>query len=163
MILDFEKSVDTYGDIVYKTALVRCGSVSDAEDVFQETFFKLSIHKKGFRDEEHLKAWLIRVAINECKMIKRSAANRLREELDDNSADNSADFAYGNPVADAVMSLPENYRLAVLYYYYYGFSCDAAAKLMKISEPAVRTRLKRAREKLKEILREEWNDEKDIR
>ena len=163
MIPDFESAVDTYGDIVYKTALVRCGSVSDAEDVFQETFFKLSVHKKGFRDEEHLKAWLIRVAINECKMIKRSAANRLREELDDNSADNSADFAYGNPVADAVMSLPEKYRLAVLYYYYYGFSCDEAAKLMKISEPAVRTRLKRAREKLKEILREEWNDEKDIR
>ncbi|MDD7429561.1 MAG: RNA polymerase sigma factor, partial [Oscillospiraceae bacterium] len=133
------------------------------EDVFQETFFKLSVHKKGFRDEEHLKAWLIRVAINECKMIKRSEANRLREELDDNSADNSADFTYGNPVADAVMSLPEKYRLAVLYYYYYGFSCDEAAKLMKISEPAVRTRLKRAREKLKEILREEWNDEKDIR
>lgn len=163
MIPDFESAVDRYGDIVYKTAFVRCGSISDAEDVFQETFFKLSVHKKGFRDEQHLKAWLIRVAINECKMIKRSADNRLRSDLDENTSADSVDLSYGSSVADAVMSLPEKYRLAVLYYYYYGFSCDEAAKLMKISEPALRTRLKRAREKLKEILREEWNDEKDIR
>lgn len=163
MIPDFESAVDKYGDIVYKTAFVRCGSVSDAEDVFQETFFKLSVHKKDFKDEEHLKAWLIRVAINECKMIKRSADNRLRGELDENTAEKSGDFSFGNPVADAVMSLPEKYRLAVLYYYYYGFSCDEAARLLKINGAAVRTRLKRAREKLKEILQEEWNDEKELR
>lgn len=162
MIPDFEKAVDSYGDIIYKTAFVRSGSVSNAEDVFQETFFKLSVYKKEFKDEEHLKAWLIRVAINECKMIKHSEANRLREELDDNAAEKNVDFSYENPVADAVMSLPEKYRLAVLYYYYYGFSCVEAARLLKISEPALRTRLKRAREKLKEILQEEWNDEKDI-
>ena len=163
MIPDFESAVDTYGDIVYKTAFVRCGSISDAEDVFQETFFKLSVNKKEFKDEEHLKAWLIRVAINECKMLKRSADNRLRGDLDENTSADSVDFSYGSPVADAVMSLPEKYRLAVLYYYYYGFSCDETSKLLKISEPAVRTRLKRAREKLKEILREEWNDEKELR
>lgn len=163
MIPDFEKAVDSYGNIVYKTAFVRCGSVSDTEDVFQETFFRLSVRKKEFKDEQHLKAWLIRVAVNECKMIKRSAANRLCGELDENTPEGSTDFSYGDPVTDAVMSLPEKYRLAVLYYYYYGFSCREAAKLMNIGEPAVRTRLKRAREKLKEILKEEWNDEKEFR
>ena len=156
---NFEETVDKYGDLVYKTAFLYSGTVSDSEDIFQETFLKLSSHKRDFKDEEHLKAWLIRVTVNYCKMLHRSAYSRYKAELDENIPLESDDSLEKRTVTEAVMKLPESYRLPVLLYYYFGYSCDETAKLLKISEPAVRTRLKRARNALRKELEEVWQDE----
>ena len=156
---NFEETVKKYGDLVYKTAFLYSGTVSDSEDIFQETFLKLAKHNREFKDEDHLKAWLIRVTVNFCKMLHRSAYSRNKAELDDSIPAENNDILEKRTVTEAVMKLPENYRLPVLLYYYYGYSCNEIAKILRITEPAVRTRLKRARNFLKKELEEVWQDE----
>lgn len=156
---NFEETIDKYGDMVYKTAFLYSGTASDSEDIFQETFLKLSSHKREFKDEEHLKAWLIRVTVNFCKMLHRSAYSRYKAELDENIPSKNDDMLIKRTVTEAVMKLSESCRLPVLLYYYYGYSCKEISKLLKISEPAVRTRLRRARAALKNELEEVWQDE----
>lgn len=66
--LEVESTVEQYGNMVYRIAMIHCaGKKEDAEDVFQETFLALVRCRKHFESEEHLKAWLIRVALNQCK------------------------------------------------------------------------------------------------
>ncbi len=156
---NFEEAVDKYGGLVYRTAFLYSGSVSDSEDIFQETFLKLSVYKKDFKDEEHLKAWLIRVTVNFGKMLRRNAYNRYKAELEDDLPAESENDTLKQTVTAAVMKLSEKYRLPVLLYYYYGYSCSETAKLLRITEPNVRTRLRRARKSLKTELEEVWHDE----
>lgn len=61
------------GDAVYRLALCRLGSRADAEDVFQEVFLRLLRDTTAFEDEEHLKAWLLRVTANRCSDLRRTA------------------------------------------------------------------------------------------
>ena len=136
------------------------GTASDSDDIFQETFLKLLSHKGEFRDDEHIKAWLIRVTVNFCKMHHRSAYSRYKAELDENIPANTADDAIvRQSVTGAVMKLTEKYRVPVLLFYYYGYSCEEIGKILKISHAAVRTRLKRARNSLKTELEEVWSNE----
>ena len=81
---EMEKVVDQYSTMLYRLAMVRMGNKEDAEEVVQDTFLKLIYHgKKGktFRDEEHLKAWLLTVAINRGKSILNLSWNRRTEGL----------------------------------------------------------------------------------
>ena len=158
--MDFNGIIDRYSDLVYKIAFLYTGTASDSDDIFQETFLKLASRKGEFKDEEHLKAWLIRVTVNFCKMHHRSAYSRHKAELDENIPVQASDDALvRQAVTGAVMKLPEKYRVPVLLFYYYGYSCEETARLMKITNASVRTRLKRARELLKTELEEVWNDE----
>lgn len=93
-------------------------------------------------------------------MHHRSAYSRHKAELDENiPVQASGDALVRQAVTGAVMKLPEKYRVPVLLFYYYGYSCEETARLMKITNASVRTRLKRARELLKTELEEVWNDE----
>ena len=67
------EAMEACGDAVYRLALCRMGSRADAEDVYQEVFLRLLRDTTDFRDEEHLKAWLIRVTLNRCSDLRRSA------------------------------------------------------------------------------------------
>ena len=66
--IEVEKAVETHADTIWRLAWIHCNRVQEnAEDVFQETFLALVRSKKTFASEEHLKAWLIRVVLNQCK------------------------------------------------------------------------------------------------
>ena len=75
--LGFEEVVQKYAKSVLTACLVRLNHQADAEDCFQNTFFKLYHHSPDFADENHLKAWLLRVAINECKKCLRDRNRRV--------------------------------------------------------------------------------------
>lgn len=150
---DYKETMLTYKDMVYRIAFAQCPCRQDAEDVFQEVFLKLYSFDGDFADEEHLKAWLIRVAVNCCKLLKRSAWFRKRAELtEDIPAEYAEDGDTAEAVIAAVRSLPEKYRPIVMMYYYEEMSCADIAAALKMNEATVRTRLKRAREKLKKEL-----------
>lgn len=151
---DYERTVLAYKDMVYRIAFVQCPCRQDAEDVFQEVFFKLYGSGADFRDEEHLKAWLIRVTLNCCKLIRRSAWFRKRTELTEDIAETgySEETETAEAVIAAVKALPEKYRPVVEMYYYEEMSCSEIGAALKMNEATVRTRLKRAREKLKKEL-----------
>lgn len=153
MIPDYDETVHRYKDMVYRIAFAGCPCRQDAEDVFQDVFFKLYSCKKEFDSEEHLKSWLIRVTLNCCKLLRRSAWFRKRTELSgDIPAAEKSENETDEAVIAAVRGLPEKYRAIVEMYYYEEMSCTEIAAALKMNEGTVRTRLKRGREQLKKEL-----------
>lgn len=148
--------IEKYSDTVYRIALTRCGAVENAEDVFQEVFMKFSEKMPKFENEEHEKAWFIRVTINLTKNIKQSAWNRRVVTLDENiefeTKEQSDVFSY-------VCQLPQNYKTVIYLLYYEGYKVKEIADLMKKREGTIKTWLFRAREILKEKLEGGFEDE----
>ncbi len=159
MKLDFSEAVRRYGETVYKIAYIHSGSISDSEDIFQDTFFALYNYNKEFNDEAHIKAWLIRVTLNKCKSLKRSVWFRKRTDLDVTEAMTDTDEESNIQVRNAVMKLKESYRTVIVLFYYEGYSCEEIAKILNVNSSTIRTRLSRARALLKEDLKEVWKDE----
>lgn len=152
---DYKEAVMRCKDTVYRIAYAQCPSRQDAEDVFQDVFLKLYNFDGDFADEEHLKAWLIRVTVNCCKLLRRSAWYKKRTELPEDipSDDNREERERAEAVIAAVRSLPEKYRPLVMMFYYEEMSCAEIAAALRLNENTVRTRLRRARERLKKELK----------
>ena len=81
MELDLEQLYKKYRDNIFAIGLNYFGNPSDADDIVQETFYKLSKSRTDFDSEEHIRNWLIRVAVNECKRISLSFWRRNRMPL----------------------------------------------------------------------------------
>ncbi|NLD83223.1 MAG: sigma-70 family RNA polymerase sigma factor [Clostridiales bacterium] len=127
-----------------------------AEDAVQETFLKVYRSLGAFRGEAKEKTYLTRIAINTCKDMLRSAWFRhvdRRATVDRLPAPQSVPDPYHREVAAAVMNLPRKRREVILLYYFQGLSTLEIADILKISQPAVTGRLKRAREQLKTVLK----------
>ena len=147
---DFKRSVERYRDLVYRVAYSYLRSQADADDVTQNVFVKLYRTKTEFNDDEHLKRWLVRVAINECKSL---FVLPWRKDEDIEEYENRLPMEDSDrEVFQAVMGLQKKYRIPVILYYYLGYSTDEVAKLMGTPPATARTRLARARAQLKDIL-----------
>lgn len=166
-----ERAMNAHGASVYRLALNQMRSPHDAEDVSQDVFLRLLRDKTDFVDDGHLKAWLLRVTINRCLEIRRSAWRRRavtgadeewatlesvadRDPADDPEARALADLAK-SPVWKAMQQLPEAWRLAVHLHHVEGCSTEEIAQLTHCKAATVRTRLHRARKKLREALANE--------
>lgn len=132
-------------------------SHNDANDIIQEVFMKLYLSKKSFNDEEHIKAWLIRVTINACKKHLLSPWIKRTLPLDDTIL--FEDDKEDSELFHAVMSLSKKYRLVVHLYYYEGYSISEISSILDTKESTIKVRLMRARNQLKLKLKEEWLDE----
>lgn len=148
--------LDKYSDMIYRLALARTRNKEDAEDVFQDVFYKLSKKMPEFENENHEKAWLIRVTINLSKNLFSSSWMKntipLEEEMKFEEEKEQA-------VYFEVLALPVKYRTAIHLFYYEGFSIKEIASILKINENTVKTRLSRAKEKLKSRLEGGFEDE----
>jgi RNA polymerase sigma-70 factor (ECF subfamily) len=145
------KIVESFRASVFRIAYGYTGSYEDSEDISQDVFLRLYQSNKTFKNDEHMKAWLIRVTINASKGLMRTPWKKRKEIL---TLRDIEDRPYYDDVTerelfDCVMRLPENYRTVVCLYYYEDYSTKEIAKIMKISVTAVTTRLSRAREELK--------------
>ena len=142
----------THGDTVYRLALCRMQNVADAEDVYQDVFLSLLRQSERDWDGEYLKAWLIRTTMNRCAYLHRLRLRRPVLSLDDvpelaQGADES-----GAEVWEAVNRLPEKLRIPVHLHYGEGYSTEEIADMTGVPAATVRTRLHRARGKLKDLL-----------
>ena len=146
-----------YGDTVLRAAYACCGNYSEAEDITQDVFLTLHSQPQGFDSDEHMKAWLIRVAINKCKNYKKSFRVSRTGPIDDiNENELKYDFAprdYG--IRDNISKLPQKYSSVIFLYYYEEYSIKEISAITGSRETAVQTQLFRARKKLKEILGKE--------
>ena len=151
---EYERLVSVNMDSIFRVAINGCKNYADAEDVVQNTFLKLLQKEDAFDDDEHARKWLIRVAINECNDFWRSPWKRHTisiEEMKNTlifSTSEKSDLYY------ALKELPLKYRQIVHLYYFEHYCIKEIAQTMKLSESAVQIRLFRAREKLKEKLKE---------
>ena len=151
---EYERLVSLYLDCIYRIALNGCKNDMDAEDVVQNTFMKLLEKEECFADDEQAKFWLIRVAMNECKSLWRTSWRRKVTSMEDLSAEPAFVMPEKSELYYAVRELPVKYRQVVHLYYFEDYSVREIANIMKLSETAVQNRLLRARQKLKEKLKE---------
>lgn len=156
--LTAEQLIDKYADMVYRLALTEVKNKTDADDIFQEVFLRLVNNLHKLEDEEHVKAWLIRVTINCSKSHFTSFWNRNVDgipedtQMGEESEELDALINGEHPVITAVHKLPEKYRIVVHLFYFEDFSVTEIGKILKQSENTIKSQLHRARKMLKELL-----------
>ena len=149
----FEAAVERHGDAIFRLAYSYLKNRADAEDVMQETLLKLYRTGETFADPDHQRYWVIRVAANECKKLLRSPWRRRTAPLLDTYP---ADGPEERETLEAVQALPAADRAVVHLYYYEGYKTAEIAAMTGLREGTVRSRLSRARSRLRELLKGEW-------
>lgn len=151
----FREKYERYSKMLFRIAFFHLGNTYDAEDVLQNVFMKLLYSAPRFSDEEHEKAWLIRVTQNHCKNVLKSSSRRNNSELNEElSQDKVSDLSKAMDISLKIKALPANYKTAIYLYYYEDLTTEQISKILKISQSAVKMRLKRGRELLKSELEE---------
>ncbi len=146
------RSMERYGESVYRLALCRLRSVPDAEDVCQDVFLRLLRKGDPAWDEERTKAFLLRCAVNRCADLGRQRQRRREspwEELPDRPAEERDE---ARALWEAVGQLPPPQRTVIHLHYGEGYATGEIAAILRVPAATVRTRLYRGREKLRELL-----------
>lgn len=152
----FDTAMKKYGDMIYRIAMNQMKNENDAEDVFQEVFIKWLQYHDKFQNDEHEKAWLIRVTINQCKSILKSSwyskTGEIGEELE-NTLSYTDTVEEEGTLDEALNKLPEKYRIVIHLFYYEELSVLQISQALNEKESTIRTQLTRARRKLKQVLK----------
>ena len=157
---DIGTAYKKYSDMLYRIAFMQLGNSEDAMDCVQDTFIKYMTAGILFSSAEHEKAWFIRATVNRCHDLYRKNRIRNHDELD-----SAANLSYGEHfsedtyhIAEALESLPEKLKTVIILHYLEGYSVEEIGDILKIGKSAVKMRLARGRDALKEILtKEEFN------
>ena len=151
---DVERVVHTYGNMLFRVCLITLGSASDAEDVIQETMITYFRKKPEFKDAEHEKAWLITVASNKCKDLLRFRARHPMIDLEQIQEFAAEDSDSG--ILEALMTLPEKFRIILILYYVEEYRIEDIAKVIGKTPSAVKMRLQKGRSLLEKVYRKEY-------
>lgn len=148
----FETVVEQYSAPLYRLAYSWCANREDAEDVVQETFLKYLRRHPQFQAEAQRRAWLMTVTVNGCRDVLRSRSRRRTVPME-HAAVMAAPEAERHPeVAAALAQLRPPERAMVYLFYYESLPTREIARMLGTTDSAVRTRLTRARGKLREVL-----------
>lgn len=160
---EMDSIIDRYQNTVYGLALARTGNRADADDVFQEVFIAYYQSGMVFRSEAHRKAWLLRTTVNQSRRVTSSSWRQKTVPLSERE-DAPVQFKEPeeNRVWEALQGLSEDYRLPIYLFYFQELSTREIAKILAIRPGAVRMRLTRGREQLRERLKGEFFDEQGI-
>lgn len=159
MRMETQALAETYRDRLFAAAFQVCGNAADAEDAAQEALLRYHISEKQFESEQHVRAWLLRVAINCAKNLSRSFFRRNTVPLETYMETLEFDSGESREIFREVMSLPETYRLVIHLYYYEDYSVAEIGKILGLTESNVKVRLSRGRQLLRKALQEVWDDE----
>ena len=149
---DTEKVIEQYSDMVYRLAFARTGNGPDADDVYQEVFYRYLKKHPAFDSEEHRKAWLLRVTINCSNTFLTSLWQKKKTELQEEIPfeDKRQQDLHGE-----LKQLPGKYRDVIHLFYYEELSVEEIGKVLDRKPSTVRTQLTRAREMLRGFMKEE--------
>lgn len=149
----FARIIEQNKNSMYRIAKGILKNEHDVEDALQNAVIKCYNGFPDLKKEEYFKTWMIRILINECNLIIRKNKRIIpMEEI--RSVEKGIDSFNSIDLSSAVDSLEHDLRVVTLLYYYEDVSAKDIAKILKINETTVRTRLYRARNKLHEILKE---------
>ena len=153
------KTIQKYSDMVYKLAYSMVKDQYDAEDIHQEVFIKYIDKSPNFESEEHEKAWFLRVTINLVKNLWKSAWKQKVTNFFDFENEQKMpqilEPSKEDDIIEVVKTLPQKYRVVIHLFYYEELSIGEIAKVLKMKESTVRTQLTRARQKLREVIKED--------
>ena len=148
---DFQRVYETYANMLYRLSLSMLRSSDDAEDAVQNAFCRYLDRAPAFRDLEHEKAWLLRVTINQCKDLMRR--RKLRAWLPIEALTDVGVRERSTPALDAVYGLSDKYRSVIILYHLEEMRVEEIAEALSLSPSAVKMRLSRGRDMLREALR----------
>ncbi|MDE7478621.1 MAG: RNA polymerase sigma factor [Lachnospiraceae bacterium] len=149
-----------YQNNLFAAAFNICKNTQDAEDIVQDTFVQYYTTKKEFDSEQHIRAWLFRVAVNKAKNVTHTFWKRNKVSIENYMETLTFETPEAGNLFETVMKLPEKYRIVIHLYYYEDYAVSEIADILKLSESNVKIRLSRGRGMLKEVLKEEWDDDK---
>lgn len=150
----FRQKYEKHSQLIFKIAFLHMCSTCDAEDIMQNVFMKLLYNSPDFKDEEHEKAWLIRVTQNMCRNAQKVRARQCAEYNDGVAADKERDISKALDISMKIKKLPVSYKTAIFLCYYEDMTIKEISKTLRISQSAVKMRLKRGRELLRNELEE---------
>lgn len=156
---DIEQAINAYGDAVWRACLLYLAP-ADAEDVFQDVFLKYALHGASFNSDAHKKAWLLRVAINACKDVLKSARRRNEsvEELADAGREGdlgteSDEAALGlHAILDAMDALGDPPKTQLYLALYEGYTAREISQMTGMPEGTVYSWISRGKKRLREAL-----------
>lgn len=149
---EVNRVIELYGDTVRRLCMIYLKNYADTEDIFQNVFLKYATSSVKFENDEHEKAWFIRVTINKCKDLLKSFFRNRTVSLDDIVEKPEAMPSDYREVLEAVLSLPLKYRNVVYLHYYEGYSAPQISHILGKNVNTVYTLLTRS----KKMLREKW-------
>lgn len=147
-----EKVIRYYSAMVYRLAFARTGTKHDADDVFQEVFLRYVKKKPVFQDEEHRKAWLIRVTINCSNNFRNSSWKKKTQKLTDEILFETEETV---TLYAELQQLPLRYREVIHLFYYENMSLEEISRTLNRKNSTIRTQLTRARSILRKFMKEE--------
>lgn len=151
---EFEKIAEKYMDTIYRVAYSWMKNQHDANDVTQIVLLKFYKTTKSFESDDHIKNWLIKVTVNECKMIFRSPWSKT-EDITDYAQTLGFEEEQHYDLFQAVMKLDKKYSVLLMLFYYDGYSTKEISSMIGVPEKTVSIRLFRAKAQLKDYLKED--------
>lgn len=151
---NFSEKYSLYSNMIFRICMIHLGNKEDVEEAMQEVFIRLIYKSPQFSSDEHEKAWLIRVTTNICKDMLRSVWHKRvikMEDIQDNY-DNSSHIQ----IMEEILKLSPKYKAVIYLYYFEDYSVKDISEILKITESAVKMRLKRGRDILKIELEGEY-------
>ena len=146
------RAIERYSDTIQRLCMVHLKNDADTEDIFQTVFLKYVLSSVSFENDEHEKAWFIRVTINACKDLLKSFFRSHTVSLDnvmEQSAELPPDY---RDVWEAVFSLPQKYRDVVYLHYFEDYTAPQISRILGKNVNTIYTLLTRSKQMLKEKL-----------
>ena len=149
---EVNRAIERYADMIRRLCMIHLKNEADTEDIFQTVFLKYVLSSVSFENEEHEKAWFIRVTINACKDLLKSffrSRTTSLEELMEQPAPLPPDH---REVLEAVLALPKKYRDVVYLHYYEDYTAPEIGAILGRNVNTVYTLLTRSKELLRKRL-----------
>lgn len=144
----YERHVDD----VFRICFSYLQNVHDCEDAVSAVFIKLMKHQPQFFSEEQERAWLIVTACNHCKSLLRLSLRHPKVDISSLPEQKYWEDTEHSDLLKLVLSLPEKHRTVVYLHFFMGYSLAEIAKMMKVNESTVRSRLFHGKKKLLKMM-----------
>ncbi|MCI8268588.1 MAG: sigma-70 family RNA polymerase sigma factor [Lachnospiraceae bacterium] len=146
------RAIEQYSDMVRRLCMVHLKNHADTEDIFQNVFLRYVLSSVSFENEEHEKAWFIRVTVNACKDFLKNFFRSHTVSLEEIMEQPALLLPDNREVLEAVLSLPVKYREVVYLHFYEEYTAPQIGRILGKNVNTVYTLLARAKQMLREKL-----------
>ncbi len=149
---EVDRAIKRYSDTIRRLCMLHLKNYADTEDIFQTVFLKYVLSSVSFENEEHEKAWFIRVTINACKDLLKSFFRSHTISLDEVMEQPAELSSEHREVLETVFSLPQKYRDVVYLHYFEEYTAPEISRILGKNVNTIYTLLTRSRQILREKL-----------